>query len=268
MLSVSETGSGAPLILLHGWGLHSGVWESSLPILEKYFHCYAVDMLGHGESNLEDGQSFNLNEMREELHQLIKKIDSNKILLLGWSLGGLVAMDYLNHYAIGEDTNNETKKISKLILVTSSACFCKKDDWPHAMDKAVLNNFAEQLELDYKKTVDKFMALQMFGAEDYKQSLKILKKNMASRPMPSIETLRQGLQILKTVDLRSTLKNIRQTVLLISGEHDRLMPYQAANDMQQLINKSEHIMIKGAGHAPFISHPQDFTQAVYNFSKE
>jgi len=112
------------------------------------------------------------------------------------------------------------------------------------------------------------MALQMFGAEDYKKSLKILKRNMASRPMPSIETLRHGLQILKAVDLRSTLKNIKQPVLLISGEHDRLMPYQAANDMQQLINKSEHIMIKGAGHAPFISHPQDFTQAVHNFSKE
>lgn len=263
MLSVSETGSGAPLILLHGWGLHSGVWKSSLPILEKHFQCYAVDMLGHGESTLEDGQSFNLNEMREELHQLIKKIDSNKIVLLGWSLGGLVAMDYLNHHS-----DSEAKKIEKLILVTSNASFCKKDDWPYAMDETVLNDFAEQLELDYKKTVDKFMALQMFGAEDYKQSLKLLKKSMRSRSMPSIETLRQGLQILKTVDLRYTLKNIRQPILLISGEHDRLMPHQAANDMQQLINKSEHIMIKGAGHAPFISHPQDFIQAVHNFSKE
>jgi len=268
MLSVIETGSGAPLILLHGWGLHSGVWENSLPILEKHFHCYIVDMLGHGESTLDNCQSFNLNEMREELNQLIKKIDSNKILLLGWSLGGLIAMDYLNHYGLDKKSNNEAKKIEKLILVTSNASFCKKDEWPHAMDEAVLDNFAEQLEQDYKKTVDKFMTLQMFGADDYKQSLKLLKKSMASRPMPSIETLRQGLQILKTVDLRSALKKITQSVLLISGEYDRLMPYQAADDMQQLLSKSEHFMIKGAGHAPFISHTQDFTQAVHNFSKE
>jgi len=84
--------------------------------------------------------------MREELHKLIKKIYSNKILLLGWSLGGLVAMDYLSQYS-----DSEAKKIEKVILVTSNASFCKKNDWPHAMDETVLNNFAEQLELDYKK---------------------------------------------------------------------------------------------------------------------
>lgn len=263
MLAVTESGSrleSAPvLVLLHGWGLHSGVWKSCLPGLEKNFHCYAVDMLGHGESTLNQDQLFDIDTMREEMHQLISSIDSEKIVLLGWSLGGLIAMDYISHYS---------NSINKLILVTANACFCKKDDWPHAMDEAVLESFAQQLEQDYKKTVDKFMALQMFGADDYKQSLKTLKQFMASRPMPSINTLRDGLQILKTSDLRSTLNNIEQPVLMITGEHDRLMPYQAAAAMQLLFENASNMMIKGAGHAPFISHPEEFTQAIDDFTKE
>ena len=259
MLAISESGSGTPLVLLHGWGLHSGAWQSCLPALEKNFHCYAVDMLGHGESTLKQDQSFDVDTMREELHKVISSIDSDKIILLGWSLGGLVAMDYAQHYP---------DDVSKLILVTANSCFCKKDDWPHAMDESVLESFAQQLEMDYKKTVDKFMALQMFGADDYKQSLKTLKQFMTSRPMPSIETLRYGLQVLKTSDLRSGLRNIKQPVLMISGDHDRLMPYQAADAMQLLFENASNTMIKGAGHAPFISHIEEFTQAINEFTKE
>lgn len=259
MLNVSESGSGVPLVLLHGWGLHSGVWGACLSELNKSFHCYAVDMLGHGESILKEQQRFDLPTMSKSLHEIIHSINSDEIVLLGWSLGGLIAMDYVNRYP---------KDIDKLILVTANASFCKKEDWPHAMDESVLNNFAEQLELDYKKTVDKFMALQMFGADDYKQSLKTLKKNMASRPMPPADVLRSGLNVLKETDCRSYLKSIEQAVLMISGEHDRLMPFQAASDMKNLIRNSQHQMIKGAGHAPFISHIEKFTEAIRNFSKE
>lgn len=259
MLAVTESGSGTPLVLLHGWGLHSGVWLGVSPELEKNFHCYAVDMTGHGDSKLEQDEVFSLNTMSDALHQLIQTINADKIILLGWSLGGLVAMNY---------ASTHPKSIHKLILVASNACFCKQEDWQSAMDESVLNSFAQQLEQDYKKTVDKFMALQMFGADDYKQSLKILKHFMASRAIPAIETLRQGLQILKTTDMRLGLKNISQPLLIISGENDRLMPYQAAEAMQLLCNNASHKMIRAAGHAPFISHPEEFIQALNEFTKE
>ncbi len=261
MLSVTESGIGTPLVLLHGWGLHSGVWQSILPELEKQFHCYAVDMLGHGESQSGNSKQFKLDTMREALHQLISQIESEDIILLGWSLGGVVAMDYLTFFP---------DKIQKLILVTANASFCKKTDWPHALDEAVLENFASQLEQDYKKTVDKFMALQMFGVDDYRQSLKTLKQSIASRSEPSMQALQNGLAILKTTDLREKLQTLSQPTLMITGEHDRLMPYRAASAMQLLFNNSQraikNVVIKGAGHAPFISHPDEFMQTVTEFS--
>ncbi|VAW96448.1 Pimeloyl-[acyl-carrier protein] methyl ester esterase BioH [hydrothermal vent metagenome] len=257
MLTVNESGEGSPLVLLHGWGLHSGVWQSILPELDKLFHCYTVDMLGHGESQASSNVSFSLNNMRKALHTLINSIESDNIILVGWSLGGLVAMDYLNHFP---------SKIKKLILITANACFCKQSDWPHGLETTVLDSFAQQLEHDYKKTVDKFMALQMLGADDYKFSLKVLKSSIASRPDPSMQALRSGLNILKTTDLREKLHALSQPTLMISGEHDRLMPYQAAAAMQVLFSHAKSTMIKGAGHAPFISHPNEFIQLIKEFS--
>ncbi len=257
MLAVTESGEGPPLVLLHGWGLHSGVWQSILPELDKLFHCYAVDMLGHGESQAINNESFDLNNMRKALHALINSIESDSIILAGWSLGGLVAMDYLNHFPA---------KIKKLILITTNACFCKQLDWPHGLDTTVLDSFSEQLEQDYKKTVDKFMALQMFGTDDYRHALKVLKSSIASHPAPSMQALRSGLDILKTTDLREKLYALPQPTLMVSGEHDRLIPYQAAEAMQVLFGRAQSTMIKGAGHAPFISHPREFMQAVKEFS--
>jgi len=259
MLAVTESGKGTPLVLLHGWGLHSGVWKIILPALEKNFHCYAVDMLGHGESQASSNKSFSLVNIRSELHDLINSIHSNNIILLGWSLGGLVAVDYLK---------NHNEKIKKLILVTSNACFCKKENWQHGLDGSVLENFSQQLEQDYKKIVDKFMALQMFGSDGYKQGLKILKHSIASRPEPSMASLREGLKVLKETDFRTSLNHISQPTLMITGEHDRLMPYQAAEAMQPLFKKADCHMIKGAGHAPFISHPTEFITAIKNFTNE
>ena len=259
MLAVTKSGKGDPLVLLHGWGLHSGVWQSILPELEKNFHCYAVDMLGHGESQASSNKSFSLVNIRSELHDFINSINSNNIILLGWSLGGLVAVDYLK---------NHKDKTKKLILVTSNACFCKKDNWQYGLDDAVLENFTLQLEQDYKKTVDKFMALQMFGVDDYKQALKVLKNSIASRPEPSMASLREGLKVLKETDFRTSLNHISQPTLMITGEHDHLMPYQAAEAMQPLFKKADCHMIKGAGHAPFISHQAEFINAIKNFTNE
>jgi len=258
MLAFQESGNGTPLILLHGWGLHGGVWQSILPELEKHFHCYTVDMLGHGQSQSGE-ETFDLYGMCHALHQLVTEIDSKEIVLLGWSLGGLVAMDYVCHFP---------SAIKKLVLVCSNASFCKQQDWPNAMDESVLDGFAQQLDQDYKKTVDKFMALQMFGADDYKNSLKRLKHSVSSRSEPSIKALRNGLHVLKTTDLRAKLGNMRQPVLMITGEHDRLMPYIAAEDMQRLFKNAQSHMIKGAGHAPFISHADLFIKIIKVFSKE
>ena len=57
-LHVDRSGSGADLVLLHGWGLHSGAWDEVAPLLARRFRVHAIDLPGHGLSAAMPGASF------------------------------------------------------------------------------------------------------------------------------------------------------------------------------------------------------------------
>lgn len=257
-LAFIRQGQGSPLILIHGWGLHAGVWQSVLPALAKNFSCYAIDLPGHGESELQG--AFNLQTIREALHKLIISLDDESIkapvILLGWSLGGLVALDYVLHYP---------QHIHKLILVTTNLQFCKTSDWPEAMDTDVLESFYTQLLQNHQKTIERFMALQLHGTENYKHTTRLLKQYMSQRNLAGEAVLQAGLDILKTTDLREQCRQIQQPVLLLSGKLDRLVPASAGEAMTAFFHQARHRVIEGCGHAPFISQPELFTSEIENF---
>ena len=91
MLYSSTTGIGQDLVLLHGWGFNSELFND---LVEKYKHQYRItkiDLPGHGRSDEVNG---GLNEWCDE----IIKILPNNPTLLGWSLGGLLAINIANKY--------------------------------------------------------------------------------------------------------------------------------------------------------------------------
>src|ERR1700676_4457936 len=90
----SETmGQGPPLVLLHGWGWHSGIWQPLLPELAKYYQITMIDLPGCGHSVLLS-DSYNLEILATQLLQVAPPLAT----WLGWSLGGLIAMWMALHY--------------------------------------------------------------------------------------------------------------------------------------------------------------------------
>ena len=77
--------------------------------------------------------------------------------------------------------------------------------------------------------------------------------------------MREGLNILRTVNLRDKLQEVEAQTLIITGERDRLVPLAAAQLLAQGINQSQLQIIKGASHAPFISHQALFVSDVEKF---
>ena len=55
-MHVESHGSGAPLVLIHGWGMHGGVWDNVVPQLAQHFSVHCVDLPGHGYSSGDKGQ--------------------------------------------------------------------------------------------------------------------------------------------------------------------------------------------------------------------
>ncbi len=249
-LYIEQHGNGPDLVLLHGWGLHGGLFAPVVTPLTEHFRLHLVDLPGHGRSPMPSGD-YTLEHIAEAIAHEVPPGTS----WLGWSLGGRIA---LKAAGIGSP-------IDKLILVGANPCFAQKPDWPHAMPEAELAQFADSLRDNYRTTLQRFLAVQSRGSERTREELRKLRESLFAHGEPDPAALAGGLEILRSADLRPLLTDIQQHTLVLHGERDTLTPLAAAEYTAAQLPHSKLHVIEGAGHAPFISHPELFTHAIVEF---
>jgi pimeloyl-[acyl-carrier protein] methyl ester esterase len=268
-VKTSGNNNGESLVMIHGWGMNSGAWESVRPELEAKYFIYWIDLPGYGE-NID----LVANDMDEIVDLIINNIPDGSHLL-GWSLGGLVAQ------AIAKKSREEqSDKIKSLTLVTSSPKFSQSDDWKHAISHETLNNFSQNLQDDIESTLRRFIALQFIGIKGTKQIQKLLtdevlintkyktsKKEgggiIKAHKNSHFQALSLGLRLLKDADYRKTLHQYPQHWIL--ADRDRLIPPEMINDLKLLRPDDQITLLDNAGHAPFMTHPKDFLASVVPF---
>lgn len=248
-LHFDSQGDGPILILLHGWGMNSGIWCRLLPQLQRHFTLLTVDLPGYG-----DNQHLHHYSWEQTVECFAQELPVGN--WLGWSLGGLLAQQIAADYP---------SKVLQLITVASSAYFVEQADWP-GMKIKVLQAFARGLEQDYRQTLERFLAIQMLGDPQVKSDIKPIRDALAERPQPPLSILRQGLQWLGTIDLRQQVSLIRQPWLQIFGDLDALVPRRSLQ-AHQALTFAEQIVMTKASHAPFISNPELFKKILLNFLK-
>lgn len=257
-LFVDVRGTGKPLLCLHGWGMHSGIFE---PLVERLYHQHQLllmDLPGHGDSQpIEDFD--NLTTLANLVKNYIASVTTEKINILAWSMGGLLGQWLAVH---------APDLVNKLVLVSGTACFENKTDWEHGIKPDVLQQFAQGLTDDYAATLDRFLALQFMGADEQKTQLRYARELLAQRPAPNSRVLAQGLQLLSHTDLRAESKHIHCPVLLLSGERDKLVPTTAVRSLAENVKNGKAVIFKGSGHAPFLSRTSLFSDHLKQFLYE
>jgi pimeloyl-[acyl-carrier protein] methyl ester esterase len=301
-MHVEKHGSGEPLLLIHGWGMHGGMWGGVVEKLAEEFCVYMVDLPGHGQStfpspfgrgikgegvdvqssstltkqsltpalieqlairlNPQADKSLVISQGERELDAIVSALTERfpmPLTVCGWSLGGQIALRW---------AAREPLKIQRLILVSSTPCFVKRDDWQCAMAAEILEGFADALTENYAQTLRRFLALQVRGSDNERELLVSLRAALFSRGEPDLNALQAGLEILRDGDLRGSLPTIMQPTLVIAGERDTLTPPQASQYMAAQLLNAKLAMIKGAAHAPFLSHPEIFVEQIKSFLHE
>ena len=252
-LHVERIGSGSPLLLIHGWGMHGGVWDSVAEKLAESYSVHIADLPGYGYSN--EQETTTLDSIVDELSSRF----AEPLAVCGWSLGGQVAM----RWAL-----REPGKVRCLILVTTTPCFTGRADWDSGMAPETLEKFAAELEQNHAATLRRFLTLQLRGSENERELLALMRERLFSRGHPDIGALRGGLEILRDTDMRGELQDIKQPVLAIAGERDKLTAPEASRFLAQAMPAARFVEIAGAAHAPFLSHPDLFVEQTKRFLDE
>ncbi len=249
-LSVVKIGAGPNLVLLHGWGMNLAVWDDVVDDLAARYTLTLIDLPGHGLSA--DLSATHI----EEAANAVAAVTPSHSAVLGWSLGGQFAMQLAMHY---------TNKVAALILVATTPKFIASDDWLHGVKADLLNDFVKRLSTNYATTIRNFLAIQALHSSVTRDTITALQKSIVSRGEPNITNLMQGLTLLAASDYRHTLSAIVQPTLVIQGDHDALTREPAAAWMAAQIPNATYLKIAHAAHAPFLSHREQFLDALNHF---
>lgn len=238
---IKRVGQGPDLVMVHGWSMHSGVWQPLVNLLAEQFTIHLVDLPGHGASEWHS-DALQIDNILGDLAQTVPAT----AFWLGWSLGGQLSLAFAARFP---------QRVSKLILMAANPKFVTSDDWPDAMDSAVFSVFSGQLDQNQRETLKRFVMLQARGAQGSRETIQLLAEQTADN-VAHPEALKAGLDLLENLDLRSALGQLSLPVQYILAERDQLVPISLAERLSDLNSNIVMERIAGAGHAPFISHPQ------------
>jgi len=242
------------LVLLHGWGMNAAVWEGLPTSLTECRRQWRIELPGHGANTFGPRH-----DSRAAWADACLEAAPERAVWIGWSLGGLIAL---------EAALKAPKRIRALVLLTATPRFIRAPDWPAAMDTDVLAQFHDGLLADPTGTLDRFLTLQLMGSEAARNTLRILRCELASRPAPLPAALTLGLNLLRDTDLRRRIGALACPTLWLFGQHDTLVPAATSEGIARLLPQAHRQVIGAAAHAPFLSHPEETSSAIAGFLRE
>lgn len=252
-LHVDVIGDGPPLVLLHGWAMHGGIFAPLVEALREHHRLHVVDLPGHGH-NRDCGVPLQLDAFARAVLEVVPDAP-----WCGWSLGGLIGLHAASHYP---------ERIPALAMLCATPKFVVAGDWPQGMPREVFAGFANGLRDDWRGTIDRFIALEAFGSDHMREELKMLRDAVLARGEPAPHVLAEGLGVLETSDLRDVLPTLRMPSLWIGGRRDRLVNPQAMQASAGIAPDARYVQVEHAGHAPFLTHAEEVAQALRGFLAE
>ena len=239
------------LALLHGWGMNARVFDMLAACLADDFELRALSLPGHGGREVLPHNT--LQSWAADLAQQLPE----RSTLLGWSLGGQVAMRAaLDH----------PHKISRLVLLASTPAFVATADWQAGMARDDLEAFGTALIADQTATLLRFLSLQTRGMADQKAVLHALRQAFMSVPRADAGALASGLDMLRHTDLRAAVPQLVQPTLVVHGALDTLTSPAAGAWLAATLPHARQIVLPRAAHAPHVSHSLEVAAAIRGFA--
>lgn len=267
-----------PLVMLHGWGSHSAVWQPLLAAIEnsdadaRRRQLILLDLPGFGVN------ADIVLESLEALYESLLSVLPTRCDILGWSLGGMIATAMVARFP---------KRFRSLVTIACNPCFVSSACWPHATDPDVLANFIEGFTLQPKKTFTRFTQLQVKGDVKAKSTLTFLRGihefSEVEASDRQLEAWLFNLKLLNDIDNRECLANLAELkvpMLNILGENDALVPCAIATTLMDAFPQerdsesgtrvnsttaNKTAVIEGAAHVPHVSFSETTADLIQNF---
>jgi pimeloyl-ACP methyl ester carboxylesterase len=248
-ISYRNIGSGDPVMFVHGFGEDGNVWDKQVEYLKKKYHLVVPDLPGSGRSEMITDMS--MEGMAEVLHSIIHEENIDKCTVIGHSMGGYITLalveSYWNHvnaFGLFHSTafaDTEEKKETRKKGIE----FIKQHGGFEFLKTATPNLFSPNSKERIPGTIDTLIeSLRDFTP----QALIAYYHAMMNRP-----------------DRTLILKNTKNPVLFIAGEHDNAIPLNDVLKQCHLPEKSYIHVLKKSGHMGMMEETETANRILEDF---
>ena len=234
-----------PIVFIHGIGLTHEIWQPQLDYFKEY-STLSYDILGHGKSKLEK-EIITFDDFSNQLITLIDELKIDKIHLVGFSIGSLIARDFASKH---------NERLQSLILLGS---IFKRTDEQQKIVNERYNQAKKQMKLSKQ-------ALKRWFTDEY------LKKNPNTyEKISTILSANNMENFLKVYELFVFHKNnenfdkIKVKTLIMTGEYDIGSTIQMSQELNRIIKNSELKIIKNGKHLCGIECADEVNVSIKNF---
>lgn len=246
-LFVQQAGEGEPLILLHGLGMSSALWINQTPMFSRHFHTVAVDLRGFGQSSRPDRPGgYAIDILAEDIAVLIERLKLGRCHVLGTSMGGFIAQALaLAHPGL----------CRSLVLCHTAPRMSIPPDVlarrVEALGTMPLEEYAE-------------IVIEQACSADASQELRSWIAGLIARndKRAYTQVMTEGL---RDFDVGAQIGKIGIPTLVITGEHDRVLPGEGGEEIARLIPGAMLVEMEGVGHLGYAERPAEFNEAVLFF---
>ena len=237
-----------PLVFVHGVGLTHEIWKPQIDYFKDYT-TLSYDILGHGKTPLKK-TNISFDDFSEQLIKLINELNFQKIHLVGFSIGSLVARNFATKH---------NDRLQSLILLGS--IYKRSED-----QQKVVNDRFNLAKKNY--TLSK-QALKRWFTDKY------LEKN--PNTYEKISSILEGnnrenfLKVYELIVLHKNdenFKNIKVNTLIMTGENDIGSTVEMSKNLSNVIENSQLKVIKNGKHLCGIECSDEVNMTIKNFIKD
>ena len=250
-IAYRETGTGQTLFFLHGMNGNSKSWENLFYSLSSSFRVIAWDAPSFGGS---DVFGDNIEEYKNAAKVLIETLKLKKIILIGHSMGGLIA----SQLAYDNDVS-----VSGLILSSTHLGFgCKKG-------KPLMERYSNRLKTFSAKLSDIDYAMERAQRNTPEGTSETVIKFLANVALDiRKESIRDGGRMSQETDNTNICKDLKMPVLILSGGKDTVISTEMHASLIAALPRAHKVVFPKAGHASFAEYPDQFNYQVTEFAKK
>ncbi|HYO10577.1 MAG TPA: alpha/beta hydrolase [Tepidisphaeraceae bacterium] len=245
-----ESGSGPPLVLLHGFPLDARVWARQREDLADMFRVITPDLRGFGRS-ASTSPFTSLKQLADDVRALLVELGALPAVLGGLSMGGYVALEYAKKYPAD---------LRGLILVDTKA------EGDTAEGKQGRDKMVQLVREKGSAAVAEQMMPKMLAPSAAQRIPAVARELRAIMEACPPLTIEQALLAMRDRDDHARdLPSITVPTLVIVGQHDAITPPAGAEKMRQAIPHARITIVPDAGHMAPIEQPEQVSLAIGRF---